>query len=320
MKTISKIALPLAALVALSCLFLARPGVRAQEEGEGLRIVATIYPEYDWVLQVLGENPSGIQVRFLESNGMDMHSFNPSVEDMASIADCDLFIYVGGPSDSWAEDTLKSSQKDALQSLRLMDVLGDQVLSEEVVEGMEAQEEEGEEEPDEHIWLSLKKASLCVGAIRDALCQIDPQQEEVYTANASDYQKKLADLDAAYEETISAAPGKTLLFGDRFPFLYLFRDYGLDYYAAFPGCSAETEASFETIIFLAKKVDELSLPCVMTLEGGDQKIAETIVRSTRERDQKILSLDSLQSATPDSDSSYLSIMEHNLEVLKEALE
>ena len=310
----------LAALACLGALALLPSAARAEESGP-LTVITTIYPEYDWILNILGENPSGVQVRYLQDTGADLHSFNPSVENMADIASCDLFVYVGGISDSWAEDALASPSYQPGESLRLLDVLGDAVLAEELAEGMQAGEEEHEEEeePDEHIWLSLKNARLCTEALKEALIALDPGQAELYEKNAGAYEEQLAVLDERYRETIEAAPGDTLLFGDRFPFLYLTRDYGLSYYAAFPGCSAETGASFETIIFLAGKVDELSLPCVLTLEGSDARIAETIARSTKKGDCKILTLDSLQSVPRGAEPGYLAVMEKNLEVLQEAL-
>ena len=181
---------------------------------------------------------------------------------------------------------------------------------------------EHEEEKDEHVWLSLKNAETLCGAIADALAQIDPDNKDTYAANAAAYIQKLSALDGEYQKAVDAASTKTVLFGDRFPFRYLVDDYGLSYYAVFVGCSAETEASFETISFLAKKVDELKLPCVLTIEGAQHKIAETIVQNTAEKNQKVLTMDSMQSTTSKDVANgvtYLSIMENNLSVLKEAL-
>ena len=180
----------------------------------------------------------------------------------------------------------------------------------------------GEPEYDEHVWLSLRNASALTDAIKEGLAKADPANAEVYKANAEAYKERLRALDGEYESVVSAAPVKTLVFGDRFPFRYLTDDYGLSYYAAFVGCSAETEASFETVTFLANKVDELSLHSVMTIEGKDHKIAETIVQNTKTKDQKILTLDSMQSTTAkavENGADYISIMKSNLDVLKEAL-
>ena len=213
---------------------------------DGIQIVATIFPEYDWTMNILGDNPAGAEVTMLLDSGVDLHSFQPTSEDMMRVSTCDLFIYVGGESDEWVEDALQSAVNKDMKTINLLEVLGDQAKEEEVVEGMEAEEEEGPE-LDEHVWLSLKNSSLLCAAIEEAIAEIDPDNQAVYEANLEEYQKQLADLDQKYKDTVDKAAGKTLLFGDRFPFRYLTDDYGLDYYAAFVGCSAESKASFETI-------------------------------------------------------------------------
>ena len=196
------------------------------------------------------------------------------------------------------------------------------MTGEDLCEHMEGHGHDHEEEADEHVWLSLKNAKTLVAAIADALQELDPDNKDTYAANAAAYIEKLSTLDGAYQAAVDGAARKTLLFGDRFPFRYLVDDYGLSYYAAFAGCSAESEASFETVSFLAKKVDELKLPCVLTIEGKNHKIAETIVENTAEKNQKILTMDSMQSTTSEdvaNGTTYLSVMEQNLSVLKEAL-
>ncbi len=299
--------------------------------GKRLKIVTTIFPEYDWVCQLLGEKKADADVYMLLDNGVDLHSYQPTAEDIMNIADCDMFIYVGGESDEWVEDALKEKVNDDMVVINLLDVLGDKVKEEEVVEGMEAEEEEeaegeeGEEEEveyDEHVWLSLKNAEILCNEIGEKLGEIDPANKGIYGQNMDIYVNKLGILDSKYGEVVDAAEIKTVLFGDRFPFRYMTDDYGLSYYAAFVGCSAETEASFETIVFLSEKVDELGLSTVLTIEGADHKIAETIVQNTTGKDQQILTLDSMQSTTMkdvNSGTSYLSVMESNLEVLEKAL-
>ena len=301
-----------------------------------LSIVTTIFPEYDWVRQILGDKADNADVTMLLDNGVDLHSYQPTADDIVKISDCDLFIYVGGESDGWVEDALKNATNKDMKVVNLLEVLGDKVKNEEVVEGMqeeehehedgeeheEGEEHEHEEEADEHVWLSLKNAEVLVGTISNALQEVDPGNKDAYAANADAYVKKLSALDAEYQTAVDNAARKTVLFGDRFPFRYLVDDYGLNYYAAFVGCSAETEASFETISFLAKKVDELKLPCVLTIEGKNNKIAETIVKNTAPKSQKILTMDSMQSTTSKdvaSGTTYFSVMEKNLAVLKEAL-
>jgi len=297
-----------------------------------IQIVTTIFPEYDWVKNVLGDNPGNAEVTLLLDDGVDLHSYQPTVEDIVKITSADLFIYVGGESDEWVDEVLKQSENKDLLVINLMEELGDAAKEEEIIEGMECEEEEeegeegeeGEEEVeyDEHVWLSLKDAALFVNSIETAMETIDSKNAAVYKANADAYISKLNALDKEYEKTVSDANVKTLLFGDRFPFRYLVDDYGISYYAAFVGCSTETEASFQTVIFLAEKVDELSLKNVMTIEGTNHSIAETIIQNTTDKNQNILVMDSMQSVTSkgvEDGITYLSIMESNLEVLKEAL-
>ena len=477
-----------------------------EADSDKLKVVTTIFPEYDWVKDILGDKAGSTDLTMLLSNGVDLHSYQPTADDIVKISDCDLFIYVGGESDGWAESVLKNAANRNMKVINLLEVLGDSVKTEETVEGMQETEhahdhskevstfedhevqdrslsdwagswqsaypfaldgtlddafaamaEEGEmtadeyktyyqngyktditnidiagdhiaftyedgkkvgsdykyigyyiqnwstgtkaamyrfeavdrtsgapiciefndhmiesaapehfhirmsnesfdaivdpekswptffpadmtgedlcehmeghghdhgEEKDEHVWLSLKNAKTLVGAIADALQELDPDNKDTYAANASAYIEKLSALDGAYQSAVDSAARKTVLFGDRFPFRYLVDDYGLSYYAAFAGCPAESEASFETVSFLAKKVDELKLPCVLTIEGKNHKIAETIVENTAEKNQKVLTMDSMQSTTSEdvaNGTTYLSAMEQNLSVLKEAL-
>ncbi len=305
-------------------------GTVSNDNSDTLSVVTTIFPEYDWVANILGDNPAQADVTMLLDNGVDLHSYQPTADDLIKVSKCDLFIYVGGESDEWVEDALQETANKDMIVINLLDVLGDAVKEEEVVEGMEAEEEEAEEaeeeeevEYDEHVWLSLKNAATFVGAIKDALVKLDADHADTYTANADAYVEQLNTLDRAYQFMADNAKNKTVLFGDRFPFRYLTDDYGLTYYAAFVGCSAESEASFETIAFLADKVDELGLPVVLTLEGTEHKIAETVVATTKAKDAQILAMDSMQSTTSEdvkNGAGYLSIMEKNLDVLNSALQ
>ncbi len=313
-------------LVMLTSLFSGCSGTTQENNGK-LSIVTTVFPEYDWVMNILGEKAADADVTMLLDNGVDLHSFQPTADDIVKISNCDLFIYIGGESDEWVEDALKTVKNENMISLNLMQLLGERVKEEEEVEGMQAEEEHADEEAeekeyDEHIWLSLKNASGACGIITDALCEADAKNAENYKANSLEYTVKLNALDEQYEKAVKNASKKTVLFGDRFPFRYLFDDYGLEYFAAFKGCSAESEASFETISFLAKKTDELGLNYVMTLEGTDGKIAETVIENTKNKNAKILSMNSMQSITAtdvENNASYLDITEKNLEVLKTAL-
>jgi len=294
-----------------------------------ISVVTTIFPEYDWVKEIVGDNDN-VDITMLLDNGVDLHNYQPTADDIMKIATCDVFIYVGGESDEWVEDALSEATNKDMQVVNLLESLGEAAKEEEVVEGMQAEEEEteaeeGEEEEveyDEHVWLSLKNAQVLVDAIEQAIATVDADNSDTYAANAAAYIEELAALDEKYQATIDEASVKTVLFGDRFPFRYLVDDYGLDYYAAFVGCSAETEASFETVTFLAGKVDELNLNTVFTIENSDQKIAKTIIENTAAKDAQILTLDSLQSTTMDDVNAgvtYLSVMEGNLDILSQGL-
>ncbi|MBQ1302856.1 MAG: zinc ABC transporter substrate-binding protein [Firmicutes bacterium] len=298
-------------------------GEPAAPESDTVRIVTTIFPEYDWVQNIVGENAEGVEVIQLLDNGVDLHSYQPTAEDLANLSSCDLFVYVGGESDRWVEDALKESVNPDMVIINLLEVLGDSAKEEEIVEGMEedGEEEEGPEY-DEHVWLSLNNAHVLVQAISEGIQSVDPDHAAVYEENTQAYLEKLEALDLEYRDAVNQASVNTLLFGDRFPFRYLTDDYGLEYYAAFSGCSAETEASFETVSFLAGKVDELGLKTVMTIDGSDQRIAQTIVSSTKDKDAVIRVMDSMQTTTTKdaaAGKTYLSAMTENLAVLKEAL-
>lgn len=297
-----------------------------------LNVVCTIFPQYDWVKQIVGDDSAETDLTLLINSGIDLHSYQPSADDIIKATSCDVLIYTGGESDKWIDDALKTPQNKDITAINLLDILGDKVKEEEVNECMEAEEHEHDEsehdeddhehEMDEHIWLSLKNASFICDYISKTLSEIDSENTEKYTQNAKQYIEKLNALDQQYQETVTAAKHKTILFGDRFPFRYLADDYDLDYYAAFVGCSAETEASFETIAFLSSKLDELGLEAILTIEGTSHKIAETIVQNTQSKAQQILSLNSMQSITKsdiENGAAYLSIMEENLSTLKTAL-
>ncbi len=294
-----------------------------------LQVVCTVFSEYDWVREVLGDRIDNADVNYLLDNGADLHSYQPTAMDMAKIAGCDLFIYVGGESEHWVPDALAEATNKEMQTICLLDVIGDAAREEELKEGMQAheeEEEEGEEEGpeyDEHVWLSLRNAQKAVNVIEEKLAALDAANAAVYAQNAADYCTRLQELDGRIQSVVDGAQNKTLIFGDRFPFRYFTEDYGLDYYAAFIGCSAETEASFETVVFLANKVDELGCKTVYTIENSDQSIAQTVVNNTKTKDQQIAFLNSIQSVTKkqiDAGTTYLSLMEDNYQVLADTLQ
>ena len=303
-------------------------GNAASDSGK-ITIVATIFPAYDWVKNVLGTHTEEAELTLLLDNGVDLHSFQPTAEDILKISTCDFFIYVGGESDAWVEKALKGTVNKEVKVISLMDALGDAVKEEELVEGMQEEEheeehEEEEEGPetDEHVWLSLRNAEVLVKAIAETLSEIDAENAADYNKNAASYIEKLQALDKEYEKAVREGSTNTVLFADRFPFRYLVDDYGLNYFAAFAGCSAEAEASFSTITFLSGKLDELQLPAVLVLEGSDRRIAQTVVDNTSSKDCEILVMNSMQGTSSEdikAGASYLSIMEANLAVLKSSL-
>jgi len=311
-------------------------------------IVATIFPIYDWLREIVGESEN-VELTLLLHNGVDLHSYQPSVDDIIKISTCDVFIYTGGESDLWVYDVLKSATNEDMLVINLLDALGDRAVIEEIIEGME--HDHGHEHHhdhdhehdhshdhehdyshdynyaheavlDEHIWLSLKNAKLLCAYLELALSELDSGNAGFYAANAAGYIARLDALDEEYAQVVSAAGCDTLLFADRFPFRYLVDDYGLSYFAAFSGCSAETEASFETVIFLARKLDELGLSHIMIIDTSDGALARTVSQSSSGKNQNILALNSMQAVSAVEISagiSYLSIMEDNLTVLKAAL-
>ena len=315
----------------------------SSSDSKKISIVTTIFPEYDWVKNIIGDREKNVELTMLINNGVDLHSYQPSTDDIVKISKCDIFIYVGGESDEWVDDALKQAANKEMIVIDLLDVLGDKVKTEEHKKGMEHDhdhdehdesehddhdesehdhEHEDEEEKDEHVWLSLKNASLLCEHICGKICEKDSDGKDTYKANTKAYVEKLDKLDKQYKEAVDSAANKTLVFADRFPFRYLVDDYGLDYFAAFAGCSAESEASFETVVFLAKKVDELGLKSIVQIEGSKGNIAKTVKENTKSKNQQILTLDSLQSVTKkdvDGGITYLGEMEKNLDVLKEAL-
>ena len=335
---------------------------KTDDVNKKLSVVCTIFPEYDWIRELVGDKKDNYEITYLLDKGVDLHSYQPTAEDIAKIANCDLFVYVGGESDGWVKDALKESKNDKMQVVNLLETLGTNVKEEEVVEGMQEEdehdhdhgkkedadhdhedadhehehkedadhdhdhEEDGhhhdEVEYDEHVWLSLRNATSLVNELAVRLQTIDPENKDYYAGTAASYTAKLGDLDSRYLAAVKKAKNKTVLFGDRFPFRYLVDDYGLKYYAAFVGCSAETEASFETVAFLAKKADELKLNNVLVIENSDQKIAKKIIETTNAKDQKIVEMNSMQSVTADQiadGATYLGIMEANLKALEAAL-
>ena len=305
-------------LLALCLALLALTGCAAEQKQDDISVVAAIFPEYDWARQIIGSD-SRISLRLLVDDGVDPHSFQPSVADMVSVAECDLLIYGGGESDRWLEDVLAEPGNKGKRTVALLPLLGEQARTEEIVEGMQAEAEEAE--ADEHVWLSLRNAEIFCTAIAHELCQLDPEHSQVYQANLDAYLKKLQAMDEKYRETVQAGNKDTIVVCDRFPYRYLTEDYGLHYYAAFPGCSAETGASFETVVFLSDRVRQLGLNALIVTETSDSRLAQTVAQNAGREDIQVLTLNSMQSVSGEqaAELNYLSVMEQNRQVLEQAL-
>ena len=312
--------------------------VGSPEASKSFSVVCTIFPEYDWVKEIVGDNSDNVEMTYLLDSGIDLHSYQPTASDIMKISTCDLFIYVGGESDEWVEEALESVQNKDMKVINLMDILGDSAKVEELKEGMQSEEEEededdeehehehehedGEVEYDEHVWLSLKYAKVFCAEIERKVAEIDPANADTYKSNYDEYIKQLNELDSNFETLFAVAKEKTLVFGDRFPFRYFVDDYGLDYFAAFIGCSAESEASFNTIKFLSDKVKELDCTTVFTLENSNKDIANSIITNSGKKDVQIAELNSLQSVSKsdiNSGASYISLMRKNYDVLSTVL-
>ncbi|MBQ7766048.1 MAG: zinc ABC transporter substrate-binding protein [Lachnospiraceae bacterium] len=297
-----------------------------------ITIVCTNFPLYDWTSRLLGESEA--EVILLLNNGADMHSFQPSAEEMIQIANCDMLVHIGGESDAWLEDALEANPKEERIVVNLMDVLKEDVLEEQYVEGMQTEHTHEEENvcetehdhneavSDEHIWLSLRMAVKSCGAIEKALCQLIPAEAEQIHNNSNSYYGELADLDQKYADMVANhADHNTVIVADRFPFLYLMEDYGLEYYAAFPGCSTESEADFETVVFLAEKVKEQENKVLFITESGTDTLANTVFDNINVTGETAVlhSMQVVYQSDIEAGASYLGYMEENLAVLEQVL-
>ena len=319
------IALLLTAVMTLSVF----AGCSTETESTIYKIVTTIYPVYNW-LQNLTEGAENVELTLLVGDGKDIHNYQPTAEDMVKINECNYFVYVGGESDQWVNDAADAffRDNDSKQKVSLLGLLGSNAKREELVDGMQAEEEEEDNKEDgaldEHVWLSVRNAEFFCRELASGLKKADSANASVYEKNEKKYLEKLKALDDKYKKALVESDKEydTLLFGDRFPFRYLVDDYNLKYYAAFAGCSADSEASFETVAFLSEKLTELMLPAVLTIDSSDGKLARTIIDTSGNSSAQILSLNSMQAVTKDmikSETDYIGMMESNLDVLKTAL-
>lgn len=287
-------------------------GCSAPSDGRGTTsVVTTIFPLYDYAREVAGDE-GDIELTCLMDGRADMHSYTPSSRDIMAIAQCDVFVYVGGESDAWVADVLAQHPNENRVVIRCFDVLGGSLI---------AEDDPDEEEYDEHVWLSLRNAAQLVDAIAEVLAHADSAHADTYRSNAESFIAQLQALDARFEQTL-AGMNRTLLIADRNPFDYLSHDYGLTCFSAFSGCSAETEASFQVIADLADALNEHRLTHVFVIDGNDPKIAQAVIAQAGVEGIEVLSLNSMQAVTAsdiDGGASYLSLMEENLAVLEEGL-
>ncbi|HJA92797.1 MAG TPA: metal ABC transporter substrate-binding protein [Candidatus Eisenbergiella merdipullorum] len=315
-----------AGLILTGCSAIRQDVQPAPDGKEKVEVVTTIFPPFDFVRQIGGEY---VEVTQLLKPGMEAHSYEPSPADILRITDSDLFLYAGGESDVWVEEILEGSDSQVAACSLLSWV---EPLEEETAEGMQVtghHHEHGEEETDgvhleeteydEHVWTSPVNAQLLVENIRDMLISIDPDSREIYEENAAAYLEELQALDADYRRVVDNAKRKVLVFGDRFPFLYLVRTYGLEYYAAFPGCSGETEPSAATIAFLTDKVREEQIPIVFHLELSNGKVADAIAEVAGAETATLHSCHTLTRQEAEKGETYLSLMRKNLAAIERAL-
>lgn len=296
----------LALFILAGCLF----SCKERKKSDGLKIVCTIFPLYDWTREIAGENND---VMMLIGSGVDVHSYQPSVDDIMTISDCDVFVYVGGESDGWVKEALSQAKNKDMTVINLMELLGEKAKEEDKI----GEESEREEETgyDEHVWLSLENAAFFCNEIAGILAEKDPENGDSYTANSKSYVEKLDKLKNDFSARFESRTCDTLIICDRFPFRYLTDEFGFEYCAAFAGCSAETEASADTLIRLAKKADEVKARALFYIDGSDGKLAKTVRDMTETKDQNLLMLNSLQSVGSDKverGMTYLSEMEKNL--------
>ena len=287
-----------------------------RENGKKLSVVTTIFPPYDFVRQIAGDEAN---LKMLLKPGMESHSYEPSPSDIVSIQECDLFIYNGGESDTWVDDLLETIANPNIRIIKMMDCV--EPLEEETVVGMQAHESghAHEEEYDEHIWTSPVNAGRIVEEIQQALSDLDSENSAFYVENSTAYIRQLEELDAEIHDMVSRAKRRKIAFGDRFPFRYLADEYGLSYLAAFPGCSSESEPSAQTVASLVDTVRREQIPVVFYLEFSNHKIADTVAAETGVRTSMMHSCHNLSQQEMEEGATYLSLMTQNYKRLKEAL-
>lgn len=309
MKKILKI---IAAVMLLLTVF-AGCGISETEKSEKLSVVTTAFPHYDFVRRIAGER---VELTMLLKPGSEMHSYDPTPSDMMKISSCDVFVYTGGESDVWAKSILSSgAESDKRRIVSFTEICDPMVECNEEHEG----HEEHETEYDEHVWTSPVNAKKLAKEIYNTLCEADEKNAEYYTERYEEFEKELEELDELFKKTVSEGKRNKIVVGDRFPFAHLAKEYSLDYIAAFPGCSAETEPSAKTVAELSETVKNEEIPVVFTVEFSNKKVAESIVAGT---EAEIFTLHSCHNVTNDeflSKITYVELMKKNAENLRKAL-
>lgn len=292
------------------CLFTACGNETADDSGR-LKIIATLFPQYDFAKQITGDNAD---ITLLLTPGSESHTYEPTPKDVSKIQQADVFLYIGGESEVWADEILESAQNKNLKIVRLMDYI-------EPVE--EAHEDDGHEHEevgyDEHIFTSLKNSLTLLDEICNAICEEDKENEELYRQNAAAYAEKISELDASFTDMVNSAERKTVVFGDRFPFAYFAKDYGLECHAAFSGCSSETEASSATISSLIDIVKKEEIPTVFYIEFSSQSIADKIAGASGAKTALLHSCHNISKQDLEKGTSYVDLMTQNYQNLSEAL-
>lgn len=287
-----------------------------------ISIVCTAFAQYDFVMNIIGNCSEKFEVTYLLESGTDMHSYSNtiSVEDKVKILSCDLFICIGGSSEKWIDDLLSDESSKEIRTLKLIDCVGELVCP---TENDHDHDHSYAHECDEHIWLSPKRAIMMCNAICKAICEIDDKNSDIYVENYyAKYRKELKALDKAYESVVSSAKVDHIVFADRFPFVYLTNDYGIEYSAAFGGCSTETNATFETVARLVKDIKDKNIKNLIILEKGKTSIADTLISESGRNDITVLSVISMQNVSKkdiEGGMTYLSAMQKNLEILGKAM-
>ena len=312
-------------LICVLCLSLTACGAEPQKTDDGkLTIVAAIFPEYDW-LRNLTAGSEDIALKLLIDKGVDLHSYQPNVNDIVTISNCDVFVYSGGAGDVWVEDVIETAMNPDLIAVDLMELLEQhrELCGEhEYAHDHEEEEHDHDHTADEHIWLSLVNAGYICGELTELLCELDEENGDIYRENLGEYSASIAALDEMYRSTLSAAKHEDILFADRFPFAYLMEDYGIHHHAAYEGCSAETEVSFDTFAQLSETLSVLDLPGVVVIDDSDHRIADTVISASGDKSREIYTLQSMQAIGRrqiKDGITYLKIMEENLSVLERAL-